>query len=344
MTSSPQSAPRDQPAVPRPTFGHTLHDMAMLTSPRVDARELFLAHILCGGIPNDRGDSWEQVRGWVGDDVAAGVLARKASGIHELVLWLRAAARASGSRRWTAMRHQLVEELVAAQQQGARVVTVLDEEYPLNLRCVPEPPPFIFYRGSLDVRRDAQSVAISSVRRVDSPEVLERGEHAGHELAQRGLTVVSGVLAEAERAALRGAIEAGGRAVAVLLCSHGSGYRGQEELCDDIVASGGAVMSWFWPSEKPNQYTFRCRNELAVNLSRAVVVIEPSATDNPSEVHSRLSRVEAGLAASLNRLMFVMPSPTSAGSWTNQFLAETTPVPTDDFDHVDARLGPGDLS
>ena len=319
-------------------------DIAMLGSPGDDARELFLAHILHGGIPKDGGDAWEQVRKWVGDDVAARVLTRDASAIHELESWLRAATRSSSLRQWTAMRHELAKEHVAAKEQGARVATVLDEEYPLNLRCLPEPPPFIFYRGSLHVRRDAQSVAVSSFRGVDSPKALERGERVGHEFAQQGVTVVSGVIAEAERTALRGAIEAGGRAVAVLLSSIGSGYRGQRELCDDIVASGGAVISWFWPSRKPNLYTFRCRNELAVKLSRAVVVIEPSDADTPSETYSRLPGIEARLATSLDRLVFVMPSPTATGNWTEQILAETTSILTDNLDHMVAHLGPGDLS
>ncbi|MGV9988893.1 DNA-processing protein DprA [Streptomyces olivaceus] len=55
------------------------------------------------------------------------------------------------------------EELAAADRVGARLVTVLDEDYPANLRMIGNLPPFLFHLGELD-RRDARSIAVVGTR------------------------------------------------------------------------------------------------------------------------------------------------------------------------------------
>ena len=55
-------------------------------------------------------------------------------------------------------------EIDAAKQIGAQLVTVLDDEYPSNLRLITKLPPFLFYRGE-SRRDDARSVAVVGTRR-----------------------------------------------------------------------------------------------------------------------------------------------------------------------------------
>ncbi|WP_203714648.1 DNA-processing protein DprA [Asanoa siamensis] len=80
---------------------------------------------------------------------------------------------ALADRRAMAAAEEFVEkQLEAAQQRGAALTTVLDEDYPVNLRLVPDAPPFLFYRGVL-TPADARSAAVVGTRKA-SAEGLSR--------------------------------------------------------------------------------------------------------------------------------------------------------------------------
>jgi DNA processing protein len=63
-----------------------------------------------------------------------------------------------GLHRLPALAERVSAELEAASSAGARLVTVLDPDYPANLRLIPNLPPFLFYRGELS-DEDARSVS-----------------------------------------------------------------------------------------------------------------------------------------------------------------------------------------
>ena len=65
---------------------------------------------------------------------------------------------------WTAAWARADSEHRAAAAAGARLTTVLDDDFPLNLRLIHNLPPFLFYRGDLDADRDARSVAVVGTR------------------------------------------------------------------------------------------------------------------------------------------------------------------------------------
>ena len=178
---------------------------------------------------------------------------------------------------WSGARAAAEKELELAEEAGSRFVTVFDDEFPLNLRRASRTYPFLSYDGTLDADRDAHSVYVASGRRAPSAEDLRRARIIGRGLARRGVTVIGDVLSEIDRAVLHAALDAGGRAVAALLCSLGPvryGYRGQRQLCEDIIASGGAVVCASWPSDKPNQFTFRPSSGLKMTMASGAVVVE----------------------------------------------------------------------
>lgn len=178
---------------------------------------------------------------------------------------------------WSGAREAAEKELELAEEGGSRFVTVFDDQFPLNLRRASRTYPFLSYDGKLDADRDAHSVYVASGRRAPSSEDLRRARIIGRGLARRGVTVIGDVLSEIDRAVLHAALDAGGRAVAALLCSLDPvryGYRGQGELCEDIIASGGAVACASWPSDKPNQFTFRPSSRLKMTMASGAVVVE----------------------------------------------------------------------
>ena len=70
----------------------------------------------------------------------------------------------ASAESWTAAWERADSEYRAATAAGARLTTVLDDDFPLNLRLIHNLPPFLFYRGSLDADRDAHSVAVVGTR------------------------------------------------------------------------------------------------------------------------------------------------------------------------------------
>ena len=104
-------------------------------------------------------------------------------------------------------------EMVAC---GASLLTLNDIGYPLRLAEIYDPPLVLFQRGHL-IDADANCVAIVGTRRA-SPYGLRMAERMAHDLAVRGITVVSGLAAGIDAAAHRGALKAGGRTLAILGC------------------------------------------------------------------------------------------------------------------------------
>ena len=142
-----------------------------------------------------------------------------------------------------------------AASRGARLTTVLDDDYPANLRLVHDLPPFLFYRGTLE-RADARSIAVVGTRQASS-DGLKRARQMARGLVQSGVTVLSGLARGIDTAAHEEALAQGGRTVAVL----GTGILRQyppenTELAERIVESG-ALVSQFWPAQGQRGTRFR---------------------------------------------------------------------------------------
>jgi len=90
-----------------------------------------------------------------------------------------------------AARRRAAEEIRRAQEIGAKLVTVLDDDYPANLRVIYNLPPFLFYRGRLE-REDARSIAVVGTREA-SDEGIDSARRMAGRLAQNGVTILSGL-------------------------------------------------------------------------------------------------------------------------------------------------------
>ena len=164
--------------------------------------------------------------------------------------------------------------LIARWMEGdIRLVTVLDEDYPLNLQEVYNRPPFLFIRGDLQ-SRDSRSVAVVGTRQA-SEEGRAQARALASGLAEQGVTVLSGLARGIDTAAHEGALAAGGRTVAVL----GAGIRRpiypaeNRELAQRILDQG-ALVSQFWPDAPPTRATFPLRNITMSGLALGTVVVE----------------------------------------------------------------------
>jgi len=153
------------------------------------------------------------------------------------------------------------------------VVTFLEKEFPENLKGLEGAPLILYYKGKLSVR-DSNSVAIVGSRKMTSYG-REVAEKFSSELAAFGVTIISGLAKGIDTAAHKGAIKGGGRTVAVLGNGLDTIYPPENTaLAEEIIKTGGAVMSEFplgYPSLPVN---FAIRNRIVSGMASAVIVVE----------------------------------------------------------------------
>ncbi|MCX4666550.1 DNA-protecting protein DprA [Streptomyces sp. NBC_01381] len=228
-------------------------------------------------------------------------------------------------------RTRVAAELEAASQAGARLVTVLDPEYPANLRLIPNLPPFLFYLGDLD-ERDARSAAVVGTRNA-SADGVRRAARMADGLVENDVVVFSGLAKGIDTAAHTATLEAGGRTVAVM----GTGiaakvYPAQnKQLAAQILDQGGALLSQFWPTSGPATWTFPRRNVVMSGCTIGSIVIEASSTSG--------AKMQARLAAEHGKHVFLIRSLATSEPWAAKMVTEGRAVEVVELDDVLSRLG-----
>ena len=193
-------------------------------------------------------------------------------------------------------------ELECAEEYGVRVVTILDAEYPEFLRRMHDPPIVLYVRGSWMDSDSDRSVAIVGTRQA-SPYGATTARKFGRELADAGCTIISGLARGIDTAAHWGALDAGGRTLAVLGFGMAGIYPGENaELADRICNGHGALVSEFPMYMRPSRTSFPQRNRIVAAWSRATLVVE--APSRSGSLHT------ANMAAAdYGNSVFAVPGP-----------------------------------
>lgn len=194
--------------------------------------------------------------------------------------------------------------------QGFRLVSVLDDDYPENLRAVHDRPPLVFVAGRLRPD-DRRAIAVIGSRRA-GPDGLRSARELAEDLVAGGVTVVSGLAAGIDTAAHVAALEAGGRTVAVIGTGLAHSYPPQNAGLQRQIAERGAVISQFWPEAAPSRASFPRRNAVMSGLALGTVVVEAS--------HRSGARVQARLALAHGRPVFLLDG-LLAQAWARELAA-----------------------
>jgi len=204
-------------------------------------------------------------------------------------------------------------EIENVRKVGGDILVLDDGVYPALLRETYDPPVVLYVKGAWSECLERPCVAIVGSRRCST-----YGQNAAlmlsRELAQRGVTIVSGLARGIDATAHRGALEAGGRTVAVMGTGLDQVYpRDHKKLVDEILNHAGALVTQFPLGTPPVSENFPYRNRVISGLSLGVVVIE--AAENSG------SLITARLAMEQNREVFAVPGNiTSRNSFGTNYL------------------------
>jgi DNA processing protein len=208
-----------------------------------------------------------------------------------------------GKARWAAE-----EEWARIVALGGTIVTLGCSEYPERLREIYDPPPVLWLRGSAQLL-SRPVIAVVGTRH-PSPYGSGVAEMLARDLAARRLLILSGMARGIDTSAHKGALAARMPTVAIWGTGIDVVYpKENRKLAEEILATGGAIVSEVPLGTFPAPQNFPRRNRIISGLSIGVLVVEASENSG--------TRVTARCAAEQNRDLYAVPgNVTNRGSWT----------------------------
>ncbi len=208
----------------------------------------------------------------------------------------------------------LEHELARVKKAGATILTIKDAAYPKWLKEIHDPPLALYVRGRLEPVDDL-ALGIVGTRRA-SAYGLNSAKRLAHDLAFHGITIVSGLARGIDAAAHEGALQAGGRTLAILGSGLDTLYPPEHEPLAARIAQSGAVISEFPMMAEPDRFNFPRRNRIISGLARGVVVVEAAQRSG--------ALITADFALEQGREVFAVPGPitTSTSRGTHELLKE----------------------
>src|SRR5258708_21932688 len=199
------------------------------------------------------------------------------------------------------------DEMKRVAEAGGNILTPEDAAYPDRLREIYDPPAVLWIRGNAELLA-RPGIAVVGTRQ-PSPYGAGMAELLSRDLANRRLVILSGMARGVDTAAHKGAIDAGGKTVAVW----GTGIdviypKENKKLAESIVATGGTIVSEYPLGTFPAPQNFPIRNRILSGMSVGVLVIEAAEYSG--------TRITARCAMEQNRDVFAVPgNGTNKNAW-----------------------------
>ena len=200
-------------------------------------------------------------------------------------------------------RAPLVQELELIEQHQCHVVTINDDTYPPLLKQIDDAPALLYIIGEFPLP-DTPSIAIVGSR---SPTEYGKttSQQLSYQLAERDIIVVSGFARGIDTCVHRGALEAGGRTVAVFGCGLSIIYPDTNRALAAEITESGALVSEFPMTMPPRGKNFPRRNRVISGLTLGTLVVEASERSG--------SLITARHAAEQGREVFAVPGQIFSG-------------------------------
>jgi DNA processing protein len=182
-------------------------------------------------------------------------------------------------------------------EKNNHLLTWQDAEYPRLLREIPDPPVVLFVCGDKALLNQPQIAIVGSRNPTRSGQ--ENAHAFAAYLAQAGLGITSGLAIGIDACAHRGALESGGKTIAVFGTGLDRVYPAQHRELAHQIASQGALISEFPLGSPPRREHFPRRNRIISGMSLGALVVEAALQSG--------SLITARLAADQGREVFAIP-------------------------------------
>lgn len=193
-------------------------------------------------------------------------------------------------------RFDLAKEVAQMRRTGTRFFIQEDDKFPEMLRETYDPPIGLYWQGEYIV--DRPCVAIVGTRRSTLYGRSVTKKFAS-ELARLGFCIVSGMARGTDTAAHEGALEAGGKTVAVFGCGLDTIYPPENIGLYQEILKTGAVVSEFPFGRRADRQTFPMRNRVVAGMCQGVIVVESAASGG--------SMITARFAGEQGRTLMAVP-------------------------------------
>jgi DNA processing protein len=164
------------------------------------------------------------------------------------------------------------ESLRLAEAAGHGLLTCLDPGYPESLRAIADPPVVLWTQGKQSLLRESAVAVVGS--REATPTSIAVARALARDLAEAGVVVVSGMARGVDSAAHAGALECGGRTIAVVGSGLNHVYPRRNTALAERIRATGAIVSELPANALPLPPHFPLRNRIISGLSLATVVVE----------------------------------------------------------------------
>ncbi len=190
------------------------------------------------------------------------------------------------------------QDLAWAEAHKVHILGLDHEHYPEVLRQIKRSPPVLYVQGNVECLSLPQIAMVGS--RKPTPTGVRAATHFARDLARAGFTITSGLALGVDTAAHEGAVEVGGRSIAVMGTGIDKVYPARNrKLAQQILENDGALVSEFPIGTAPTASNFPQRNRIISGLSAGVLVVEAALRSG--------SLITARYAVQQDREVFAVP-------------------------------------
>ncbi len=188
-------------------------------------------------------------------------------------------------------------DLAWLDQDNNSVLTIQDSCYPAQLKEISDPPPVLFICGDPELLASAQIAVVGS--RNPSNDGSRIAVEFAEELSRHGFVITSGLALGIDTAGHRGALNVGGKTIAVAGTGLDRVYPAKNRLLAREIAENGVLVSEFLPGTAANANHFPRRNRIISGLCMGLLVVEAAQRSG--------SLITARMALEQNREVFAIP-------------------------------------
>lgn len=172
-------------------------------------------------------------------------------------------------------RAKATKEVMTAEIKKVHIITLEDELYPYNLKQIEDCPPVLYALGDISLLQNTNALAVVGSRSA-SFAATKMAQKISSEVSQNGIIIVSGMARGIDSASHEGALECGGKTIAVLGTGVDVVYPKENQELYNKIQKHGLILSEYPLGTSPQASNFPRRNRIVSGLSKGVLVIEAS--------------------------------------------------------------------